>query len=813
MKMVSLAGQMFCEQSKTVLSLLFFCAAISFAGHKSDKAEQNKIDPNNVEWKTIIFGQSTLADKNSVVVDPGSKTVTLTAGNKDGTVTGGKVAASHDGISYYYTTINPDKNFVLTAKVKVNYFAKEKPDNQEAFGIMARDAIGKNLDPEVFPSNMVMVGGYRGEIGSVFRNFIKDTTGAGGKMEDAYRFSERPANDGSVVYTLSMKKTNTGYHVSVNGSTENIYYRPKELEMLDKSNIYVGFFTARVASITVSDIVLTTSEVSTDPAKIAEPVKKIAPSVKILSSSYASTSNYTLSVSSNLSGNLSIKLNGKDTSYIIKEPGIFNKDFKVTKGTNTFDLAFIPDSNKTDTLKVEHILSFKTFGYSGGFVYASPVGNDSAKGTLNNPLDIYTAVEYSQPGQTILLTSGTYRMPRPLIIEKGNNGSAGKFKTLRGTGNVVLDFSDASEGLFVFGNYWKLYGLDVTKGAKGGVRVFGNYNVLELLNTYVNGNTGIQLSGYSTDKIDTWPSYNLVLNCESYNNKDASENDADGFGAKLTCGVGNVFRGCIAHNNCDDGWDLYSKLETGAIGAVVIENCIAYSNGILSNGYTTKGDGNGFKLGGEGLAVPHVLKNSLAFGNKAMGITNNSDPAIIVQNNTSFDNGLSNYDFNIYNTAKPQFAVNNNVSFRSFDGKNDKSVDSLRSPNNYFYLEKSTVNSEGKKLTIADFKSVKVETFKRYPDGTIAPVNFMALKFNPKMTSGAKVNDLVKVTAIPQTPQKVLMHSNTSDSTKTPAIVKVSSPAKPDSIKVATPLPAPAPAAKRNAAVLEAEKTAAPAVK
>ena len=59
-------------------------------------------------------------------------------------------------------------------------------------------------------------------------------------------------------------------------------------------------------------------------------------------------------------------------------------------------------------------------------------------------------------------------------------------------------------------------------------------------------------------------------------------NDADGFAAKLTCGEGNRFYGCISHNNIDDGWDLYAKSVSGTIGSVTIENCVAYNNGWLT---------------------------------------------------------------------------------------------------------------------------------------------------------------------------------------------------------------------------------------
>ncbi|WP_193392235.1 hypothetical protein [Neobacillus vireti] len=47
--------------------------------------------------------------------------------------------------------------------------------------------------------------------------------------------------------------------------------------------------------------------------------------------------------------------------------------------------------------------------------------------------------------------------------------------------------------------------------------------------------TGLQISGSGTDP-DLWPKYNLILNCESHDNRDPRDEDADGFAAKL--GVG-----------------------------------------------------------------------------------------------------------------------------------------------------------------------------------------------------------------------------------------------------------------------------------
>ena len=213
---------------------------------------------------------------------------------------------------------------------------------------------------------------------------------------------------------------------------------------------------------------------------------------------------------------------------------------------------------------------------------------------------------------------------------------------------VVLDFEGTTgEGITLCGNYWYIQNVDVTNSANGkdGIHVCGSHNVLDTVNTYKNGNTGIQISRYSSaqDKAD-WPAYNTIKNCTSHNNADAGYEDADGFAAKLTIGKGNVFVGCIAHHNADDGWDFFAKVETGNIPSVVIMNCVAYGNGYIEseNGLIDAGNGNGFKMGGSSLPGSHVIINSVAFDNKAKGIDSNSCPDNVVVGCTSFNNENSN---------------------------------------------------------------------------------------------------------------------------------------------------------------------------
>ncbi len=225
-------------------------------------------------------------------------------------------------------------------------------------------------------------------------------------------------------------------------------------------------------------------------------------------------------------------------------------------------------------------------------------------------------------------------MPQSLVISRGINGTAEENIVLQAKAEkrAILDFTNADSGMVLWGNYWHIENIDITNtpGNTKGLQVAGHNNVISGVKAYNNGDTGIQISGTSAEPFEKWPTNNLILNCTSYDNIDPGQNNADGFAAKITVGEGNVFRGCIAYNNLDDGWDLFAKIETGPIGSVRIENSLAYNNGTLTDG-TGNGDGNGFKLGGDGIAVEHVLVDSIAYNNNNDGVTSNSNPAVVVK--------------------------------------------------------------------------------------------------------------------------------------------------------------------------------------
>jgi hypothetical protein len=80
---------------------------------------------------------------------------------------GGKIANSHDGLTFFYTRLPTSQNFILQATVTVNQFGPEngaRPAAQEGAGLLVRDVIGVprqqplKVGYEEFPaaSNMVM---------------------------------------------------------------------------------------------------------------------------------------------------------------------------------------------------------------------------------------------------------------------------------------------------------------------------------------------------------------------------------------------------------------------------------------------------------------------------------------------------------------------------------------------------------------------------------------------------------------------------------------------------------------------------------
>ena len=98
---------------------------------------------------------------------------------------------------------------------------------------------------------------------------------------------------------------------------------------------------------------------------------------------------------------------------------------------------------------------------------------------------------------------------------------------------------------------------------------------------------------------------------------------------------------------------------------MTIEDSLSYNNGTLSNGTAdANGDRNGYKLGGDDIAVNHVVRRSIAYHNGHHGFTYNSNPgSMTISNNVSIDNAERNYSFDAGTSV-----FRNNTSCRSSSG-------------------------------------------------------------------------------------------------------------------------------------------------
>ncbi len=579
-------------------------------------------------------------------------------------------------------------------------------------------------------------------------------------------------------FILEIQKNNTGYFVTYYDAEGKIIrqsknYDPNALNHLDSEFVYIGFFASRNARATFEVLEFSTIAAAEDAPAEERPVEKIWPTITVLSANTAQSTDYELTFVSNVSGMVSVRVNSEDTA-LKNIPVVAGQ--KVTcptpialtaSGVTTITVIVAADPEQdlgegkvlaangaSVDFEVTHTAAFE--GREN--LYVSSNGFFNGDGSRNRPLDIYTAVSVVRPGQTIVLMEGTYQLEKQVKIQRGINGTEEKPIRMVADPDAktrpVLDFLRLGTGIVHGGDYWFFYGFDVTNTAdmQKGFQVSGNHNVLDNIHTYHNGNTGIQLSRYSGHDltIADWPSYNLILNCTSYGNADAGEEDADGFAAKLTCGVGNVFDGCLAYNNADDGWDLYAKVETGAIGSVTIRNCVAYANGIREDGTVGKGNGNGFKLGGSSISGKHQLINSYAFFNKAKGIDSNSCPDIIVENCISYNNGSHNVAFYTNLEQDTAFVANGIISFKDAEaaditrGENLKprgtqNEAAYKNDSCYYWDGGASKNASGAEFTADMFASMEFKGITRNEDLTLNMQGFLDLAASAPADAGAKM--------------------------------------------------------------------------
>jgi hypothetical protein len=373
----------------------------------------------------------------------------------------------------------------------------------------------------------------------------------------------------------------------------------------------------------------------------------------------------------------------------------------------------------------------------GNVYYVAPDGSDSAAGTEEDPwASIAHAQSVAEAGDTVYLRGGTYaytqategcesqtdRVDAITLDKSGSTDNPIRYMAYEGE-TPVFDFSGMTDdcrikGFDVTGSWIHLKGLEVTgvpqnndlNAESWGIWISGSNNIFEQIDTHHHMGPGLFISDGGG---------NLVLNSDSHENYDLNSSDgpgenADGFGGHPSADQpGNVFRGCRAWWNSDDGFDLIS-----AYSSVTIENSWAWLNGYVPGTTEGAGNGSGIKAGGYGAeydpgAVPHTVTNSVAFNNKAAGFYANHHPLPInFFNNTSYGN---HPDFDMLGIDESGAAVGrgnlrNNVAYTGTETEN---MDGTDSQYNSWDL--------GITLSDADFESVSTEGWDapREADGSL----------------------------------------------------------------------------------------------
>ena len=297
--------------------------------------------------------------------------------------------------------------------------------------------------------------------------------------------------------------------------------------------------------------------------------------------------------------------------------------------------------------------------------YVSPGGSDSAAGSMAAPFkSIARAQTVAAAGDTVYFRAGTYSYTtattscasQTAVVDAITLNKSGVVYANYPAEKVQFNFSGMTgvncriKGFDVTGSSITLRGLEIVGVRQNnslnheswGVWISGSNNLFEKLNTHNNMGPGLFIANGGG---------NLVLNSDSHDNYDpysssGAGTNADGFGAHIPAGhPGNVFRGCRAWWNTDDGFDLIN-----AYSSVTIENSWAWRNGYLPQTTTAAQDGNGFKAGGYGgvyvaNGVKHTVRQSVAFLNRSAGFyANHHTVANDYFNNTSYSNGA---DYNM----------------------------------------------------------------------------------------------------------------------------------------------------------------------
>lgn len=402
--------------------------------------------------------------------------------------------------------------------------------------------------------------------------------------------------------------------------------------------------------------------------------------------------------------------------------------------------------------------------------YVAPNGSDqTGDGSISLPFaGIVRAQQAVSPGDTVYLRGGVYKMQESQIHEYSsifayqhhiNKSGSSVNKRIHYWAypgeRPIIDMSDVKPANYrinvfqVSASYIHFKGLEII-GTQVTIKTHtqsicfqndrGNYNIYEQC---------VMRDGQAIGFYLIRGSYNLVLNCDAYNNYDYTSEtgrggNVDGFGFHGKKGdVGNVIRGCRAWLNSDDGYDCINSHEP-----VNFDNCWAFYNG-YSTGFVSRGDGNGFKIGGYGQApnvanlpnpIPsNLVKHCLAYRNKANGFYANHhvEQGNVWYHNSAYRNSVNFNMLSQYITKSTKtgndttidcpgirHTLHNNLSLKYSTQRDTLNLGTSDIRNNSF------TPGSGITVSTADFVSLNESELMapRQEDGSLPDIGFMKLK-------------------------------------------------------------------------------------
>ncbi|MFE2418048.1 pectate lyase [Streptomyces hokutonensis] len=270
-----------------------------------------------------------------------------------------------------------------------------------------------------------------------------------------------------------------------------------------------------------------------------------------------------------------------------------------------------------------------------------PTQAQAATVVVDTTAELTSAISTATAGTVIQVRGGTYYPTATLQSTTNGTSSSPVTLTAYGSETVKIDGSSLPSGSWIFkltADYWNVSNITFQNSPDSAVVCQSctgtNWNNVKTIN---GGDSGFTLTGDGTVN-------NTVKNLDSYGNYDAATHgqNADGVAIKFGSGTGNLVTGARLYNNSDDGIDLWSFSSP-----VTIEHSWSFGNGVNRWGDSAfEGNGNGYKLGGNGVTVAHVVNNSAAWGNAGNGFTENSNTgSIVINRTTAYANSKWGYYF------------------------------------------------------------------------------------------------------------------------------------------------------------------------